>query len=363
MGKARIMAAIKADAYGHGAIEVARTLETEGVYMFGVASLEEGIELRQAGITSKILILSPILYSQIDAIMEYNLIPTISELGFFRLLERKMKALGKPILVHIEIDTGMTRTGISYKDAKESIRAVDSSPFIKIEGLFSHFPLADANGTFSKKQIKAFGSLIKNLKKHKINPLFVHIANSSGIFKHPDSHFNLVRPGIALYGLTSSPEIRYSRKFLPVMALKSRVVNIRTVKANIPISYGHTFVTKRRSRIATVSVGYGDGYPRVLSNIGEVLVKGIRVPIVGTVCMDLIMIDVTHVKGVKIGDVVTLIGKDGTEQITAEECAKKSHTIVYEITSGIGPRVARVYKHNDRFISVRNLLGRWRQNG
>jgi len=360
VGKARIMAAIKADAYGHGAIEVARTLETEGIYMFGVASVEEGIELRQAGIMSKILILSPILYSQIDTIMEHNLIPTISELGFFEVLERRLRALGKPMLVHIEIDTGMTRTGVPSDRAPQSIRRINTSPNIKIEGIFSHFPLADANGSFSKQQIKEFSGLIKNLKRMKVCPSLIHLANSSGIFRHTDSHFNLVRPGIALYGLTSSPKIRYADDFLPVMALKSRVVNLRDVAANTPVSYGHTFRTERRSTIATVSVGYGDGYPRILSNSGEILVRGRRVPIVGTICMDLLMVDVTGIRGVKVGDIVTLIGKDGRAIITAEECAQKAHTIVYEITSGIGPRVARVFKYNGQCISVRNLLGRWR---
>ncbi len=359
-GKARIMAAIKADAYGHGAIEVARTLEAEGIFMFGVASVEEGIELRRAGITSKTLILSPILYSQIDSIIEYNLIPTISEFGFFEALDKKLRALARPMLVHVEIDTGMTRTGISYEDASRSIKKMSTSPYVEIEGIFSHFPLADANGAFSKKQIKEFSALVKNLESCKVNPALIHLANSSGIFRHTNSHFNLVRPGIALYGLTSSPEICYSADFLPVMALKSRVVNLRKVAVNTPVSYGHTFVTNRKSTIATVSVGYGDGYPRILSNRGDVLVKGKRAPIVGTICMDLIMVDVTDITGVKVGDTVTLIGKDGREIITAGECAQKAHTIVYEITSGIGPRVARIYKQNGQCVSVRNLLGRWR---
>jgi alanine racemase len=361
--RAEIMAAIKADAYGHGAVEVARTLEAEGIYMFGVASLEEGIELRKAGITSKILVLSPIIYSQIDALLEYNLIPTISELGFFKLLDKKLRVRQKPMVVHIEVDTGMTRTGIPYRDAHSTIQKIDTSPFITIEGIFSHFPLADADGSFTKKQIEEFNDLIKNLKRVSINPHFVHIANSAGIFRYGRSHFNLVRPGIALYGLNSSPEVNFAEKFLPAMVLKSRVVNLRKVSNGTAVSYGHTYKTKRKSIIATVSVGYGDGYPRALSNCGEVLINGVRAPIIGTVCMDLIMIDVTDIKGVKVGDIVTLIGKDGCEMVTAEECAVKSNTIVYEITSGIGPRVARVFKVRDRVISVRNLLGRWRNGG
>lgn len=360
--KAKIMAAIKADAYGHGAIEVARTLELEGAYMFGVASLEEGIELRQAGITSKIIVLSPILYSQIDAALEFNLIPTISEIGFLRVLNKELKRLHTSILVHIEVDTGMTRTGIPYGDAVRAIRQINTSPRIKIDGIFSHFPLADNDGAFTKKQIKEFSVLIRNLRKLKIKPPLVHLANSSGVFMHTASHFNLVRPGIALYGLTSSPIIHYAKSFLPVMTLKSKVVNIRNVESHTSISYNHTFMTERKSKIATISVGYGDGYPRTLSNSGDVLVRGKRAPIVGTVCMDLIMIDVSDIPNVKIGDIVTLIGKDGHEEITAEECAQKAHTIVYEITSGIGPRVARVFKCRDQIISVRNLLGRWRND-
>jgi len=358
--KAKIMAAIKADAYGHGAVEVARTLESEGLDFFGVASVEEGVELRQAGILSKILILSPILYQQIDTVIEFNLIPTVSELGFFSILVKRLKKLRKNLSVHIEVDTGMTRTGLPYDKAISAVRKIRNSPYVTIEGLFSHFPLADTDGSFTKKQIKELSSLIKNLRNEKISPCFVHLANSSGIFKHPDAHFKLVRPGIALYGLTASPSLCYSKALKPVMALKTRVVNLRTVKADTPVSYGHTFFTRKRSRIATISVGYGDGYPRALSNIGEVLIRGKRAPIVGTICMDLIMVDVSNIRGVKIGDIVTLIGRDGEEEITAEECARKVGTIVYEITSGIGPRVARVFKYNDRFISVRNLLGRWR---
>lgn len=361
--KAKIMAAIKADAYGHGALETARILEAEDVFMFGVASIEEGIELRQGGITSPILVLSPILYSQIDEALEYDLIPTISELKFFDILEEKARTFKKPITVHIEVDTGMTRTGLPYSNAATVVKKIKKSPHIKIEGLFSHFPLADNDGDFTKGQIKKLKLLIKDLDKNMLKPPFVHLANSSGIFKHSDSHFNLVRPGIALYGLTASPGIRYSRAFKPVMHLKSKIVNIRKVKAQTPVSYGHTFVTKKRSRIATVSVGYGDGYPRALSNVADVLIRGKRARIIGTVCMDLIMVDITHIMSARVGDIVTLIGKDGKQEITAEECAKKANTIVYEITSGIGPRVARVFKYNERLISVRNLLGRWRYDG
>ena len=362
-GGARIMAAIKADAYGHGAIEVARVLESEGIYMLGVAGVEEGIELRDAGIKTKILVLSPILYNQIDAVLEYDIIPTISELGFFEAYDKKLRDRGTPGLVHVEIDTGMTRTGFPVDQAAVALATISASPRVVIDGVFSHFPLADADGAFTQKQIAGFNNLIDNLKSRGLNFNSIHIANSSGIFRWPGSHYDLVRPGIALYGLRSSPNITYVGDFKPVMELKSRVVNVRVVAAGTPISYGHTYRTKRESTIATVSVGYGDGYPRLLSNRGEVLIRSRRASIVGTVCMDLIMADVTDMPGVEVGDIVTLFGEDGDEEITAEECAKKADTIVYEITSGIGPRVARVFKLKEQIIKVRTLLGRWGNGG
>ncbi|MGB9720779.1 MAG: alanine racemase [bacterium] len=361
-GNRKIMAAIKADAYGHGAVEIARTLQKVGVDMFGVASTEEGIELRHAGIKAKIIILSPILKNQIDEIIEYDLIPTVSELTFFETLNKKIQKIRKPMLIHIEVDTGMTRTGFPYNKAINAIEKIQRSPYIRIEGIFSHFPMADCDGAFSKKQIKDFSQLIAQLNSMKIKPKFVHLANSSGIFRFPESHFNLVRPGISLYGLTSSPEVIYNHHFQPVMSLKSRIVNLREVPANTPISYGHTYRTKRKSRIATVSVGYGDGYPRMLSNNAEVLCQGRRTNIVGTICMDLIMIDVTDNSQAKLGDIITLIGRDGNEEIKVEELAQKCNTIVYEITSGIGPRVARVFKNKEKIVSVRNLLGRWQNH-
>ncbi|MCX7994318.1 MAG: alanine racemase [candidate division WOR-3 bacterium] len=356
----KIMAAIKADAYGHGAVEVAKTLQKLGVEMFGVASAEEGIELRLAGIKSKIVILSPLLDEQIEICLEYNLIPTISELSFFEALNNRLNKHKRPMLVHIEVDTGMTRTGFPYDKTIDAIMKIAGSPYIKIEGIFSHFPLAESDGVFSQQQIKKLTALLNQLKHLKIRPKFFHLANSSGIFRYPQSHFNLVRPGIALYGLRSSPEIEYGSGFQPVLSLKSRIVNIRTVPKNTPISYGHTYRTRRKSRIATVSVGYGDGYPRLLSNNAEVLCHGRRIKVVGAICMDLMMIDVTDVPEANLGDIVTLIGKDGKEEIRAEELAQKCNTIVYEITSGIGPRVARVFKDKGKILGIRDLLGRWK---
>lgn len=360
---AKVMAAIKADAYGHGAVEVARTLESEGIYMFGVASVEEGIELRKAGIGSKILVLSPILYDQIDEVLEHDIIPTISELGFIDALDRKLKERGRPCLVHVEVDTGMTRTGFSLKEAKQALGTISASPRIRIDGIFSHFPLADKNGSFTRKQIEDFNRFVQDLKPSGIRYGSIHMANSSGIFRWPDSHYDLVRPGIALYGLRSSPAVSYKGGFAPVMELKTHVVNVRTVDADTPVSYGHAYLTRRRSTIATISIGYGDGYPRLLSNQGEVLVHSRKVPIIGTICMDLTMIDVTDLADVRVGDVVTVIGREGDSEITAEECAAKADTIVYEITSGIGPRVARIFTSGGQIVKIRTLLDKWEAHG
>jgi alanine racemase len=200
-GKAKIMAAIKADAYGHGAIEVANILVEEGVDFFGVASVEEGVELRKGGVDTDILVLSPILYNQIDEIIEHNLMPTISELAFFRVLNQRLKTLGTTINAHVEIDTGMTRTGIPYAEAKNAMNSLAASPYIKISGIFTHFPLADADGNFTVRQIRTFSQLVSDIRQKGLRPRFVHMANSSGIFNFTNAYFNLVRPGISLYGL------------------------------------------------------------------------------------------------------------------------------------------------------------------
>ena len=306
------------------------------------------------------MILSPILYHQIDTTIEYRLIPTISELGFFKKLDAKLRRLKRPMTVHVEIDTGMTRTGLPYDEAENSLQTVAKSPLIRIEGIFSHFPMADTDGAFSKKQIKDFLKLARCLRDQGLKPNYLHLANSAGIFRYLNSHCNLVRPGLLLYGLKPSSEVDFGKGFRPVMSLKSRVVNIHSVPNNTPISYGHTFRTRKKSTIATLSVGYGDGYPRTLSNVGEIACHGQKAKIVGSICMDLMMVYISHIPGVHIGDVVTLIGQDGNAEISAEECARKCGTIVYELTSGIGPRVARLYKYRSKIVSIRNLLGRWR---
>ncbi len=353
---AKIMAPIKADAYGHGAIEIGQSLEKAGVYMFGVASVEEGIELRKCGIRRPILILSPIPFEEIDAIFEYNLRPTISDISFLELLELKTRFRKRQLPVHIEIDTGMTRTGLPYNLAFDIICRINNFKNFTLEGVFTHFPSADTDRAFTRRQVVMFEKLKKKLYNAGIVPKLFHISNTAGILKNYNGKFNLTRPGISLFGLTPSPKIRNSIGLKPILELKTIIVNIRDVPKGTPVSYGPIFRTRRPSRIATLSVGYGDGYPRCLSNTGEVIVRGRRASIVGAICMDLMMVDVTNIPGISVNDTVTLIGREGNVEITCSELARRARTIIYEIICGIGPRVPRVYHFHKRFYRVRNLF-------
>lgn len=353
---AKILAPIKADAYGHGAIEVGRSLEEAGIFMLGVASVEEGIELRKGEIKRPILVLSPIPFEEIDAIFEYHLRPTVSDIAFFNRLKKRTELYHRTVPIHIEVDTGMTRTGLPYDAARKIIARIAEEERVVIEGVFTHFPIADADHRFSQHQVHSLVELKKGLAAAGIVPKFFHIANTAGILRVPNACFNLVRPGICLYGLLPNPKMSNQLGLEPVLSLRSKVVNMRRVPSGTKISYGHTYKTKGPARIATISAGYGDGYPRSLSRTGEVIIKGRRAPIVGTICMDLLMVDVTSIPQVRVNDTVTLIGREKKEEITASELAERAKTIVYEIICGIGPRVPRVYYDNHKFIRIRNLL-------
>jgi len=355
--KSRVLAPIKADAYGHGAIEVGRTLERAGIFMFGVASVEEGVELRKGGIKTPILVLSPIPFEEIDAIFEYGLRPTVSDPAFLDLLEDKMRfRRNKRLPIHIEVDTGMTRTGLSYGQALDMIPWIARKRCFALEGIFTHFPSADTDSSFSRRQVSALGRLKTRLEGQGVRAKLYHIANTAGIINRLGGPFNLSRPGIALYGLLPKDRIRDRLGLEPTMVLKAMIVNVREVPMNTPVSYGHTYRTRRKARIATLSVGYGDGYPRCLSNTGEVIIHGRRAKIIGAICMDLLMTDVTRIPNVNVNDTATLIGREGEAEITAGELARRANTVIYEIICGVGPRVPRVYHQHGRFLRVRNLF-------
>lgn len=336
----KILVTVKADAYGHGLIPVSKRLAANGADFLGVASIDEGIRLRKAGIKTPILILSLILKKDIQPLFSYDLVPTVCDEELASALNRKASAGNKPIRLHIKVDTGMGRIGVSHDNAFRLVKKIHKLKFIIIDGIFTHFPFADINRKFTVFQINLFNKLVSDLKKSGIVIPLVHAANSIGLIDYRDSHFTMVRPGLVIYGLYPKQGLKINLK--PVLSLKTRVIFIKQVPAGYGISYGHTYITKRRTRIATLPIGYGDGYPRNLSNLAWVLIGGKRKRISGRICMDQIMVDVGAQK-LKIGDEVVLIGNQGKQKITAEELARLAKTIPYEIVCGLGSRIPRIY--------------------
>lgn len=352
----KILAAVKADAYGHGALEISKTLQEEGVDMLGVASVDEAIELKRGGIGCPIVILSPTTIDLAPFIVENDFRSNVSNFEYAECLSRIASRMDKKAKVHIEIDTGMGRTGIRWSEALSFVRKLLGLEGIYLEGIFTHFASAEENSAYTEDQIEKFFNLLAQLEKYKIKIPLKHCANSAGVLNYPSSYLNMVRPGLVIYGLFPSPAPR-SLNITPIMSFKTRVVHIQRVPKGNSISYGRTFFTQRNSIIATISVGYGDGYSRKLSNKGEVIIRGKRAKIVGAVCMDLTMVDCTHIEGVQLGDEVTLIGRDGMEELTPDEIASLIDTISYEVTSSIGPRVPRIFVRNGLPSKIKSLLG------
>lgn len=338
-GNKSIMAVVKADAYGHGTLEVSRHLIKKGVSQLGVAFAGEAVALRESGIDVPITVFFD--RDNIDEYIQYNLSPTVSDIRFAQKIDASARKLGKTVSVHIKVDTGMGRIGFTLESALSAITRMASMKNIKLEGLMSHFSDAEVKEkTFARIQLKRFHSLLAALKEKNISFNNYHMANSAAVLSMPTAHLNMVRPGIMLYGY-AYPGVRGLK---PVMTVKSGILLLKTVPKGTPISYGKTFVTKKRSTIATITFGYADGYNRMLSNKGEVLIKGKRAPVVGKVCMDTIMVDVTHIPDVTYKSSVVLIGKQKDEKITAQDIAIKTGTIPYEVLTSIGQRVKRVYK-------------------
>lgn len=336
----KIMVTIKADAYGHGLVPVAKRLRSCRVDYLGVASIDEGIKLRQANINLPVLVLSAILKKDIAPLFRYKLTATICTEDLAWALNRRARSLSQKINVHIKVDTGMGRFGVLHQDALEFVKKVHQLKFINIQGIFTHFPLADRSKDFTSYQIELFDGLIGKLKKDGIHIPLIHAANSMGVINFKRSHFNMVRPGLIVYGLYPVKNLRI--KLRPVLSLKTKIVYYKKVPEGYPISYGHDYVTPKDTTIVTLPIGYGDGYPRNLSNQAPVLIRGKRFRISGKICMDQIMVDVGDLP-IKVGDEVVLIGSQGKDKITAEELACLSGTIAYEIVCGLGSRIPRVY--------------------
>ena len=341
----KIISIIKADSYGHGAVEIAKSASVSGADMLGVSTVGEGIELREAGIESPILVLGGCPKEDAEWIVSYNLKSIIYSYEAALSLSRKAEKMGKVVDVHIKVDTGMGRIGIQSDEVREFVEKVSPLKNIHIEGILTHFATAyEVNREFTERQIKTFKGVIEELRQDGYSFPYIHASNSAAILNYPESYFNTVRPGIILYG--SLPFDFSVKDFLikPVMSWKTSIVHLHNTPEKTGISYGRKFVTKRDSIIATIPVGYADGYSRSLSNKVQVLIGGRRVSQVGTICMDMCMVDVTDLPDVKVGEEVVLLGRQGDEEIRVEELASLAGTIPYEIFCSIGRRVRRIYK-------------------
>lgn len=351
--EARLMIAVKANGYGHGAVQIARTVVQNGADSLAVARVEEGLELRRAGIRAPILILGYTSARWIEALTAERLMPTIFSLPDARDLSAAAVSKNAEIPIHVKIDTGMGRLGIPCDalrvqgdaDAPAELLAIAHMPGLSVVGLYTHFATADhADKRYAQLQLDRFLALTAELESNGMTLPPLHAANSAAIIDMPHAHLDLVRAGIAAYGLYPSREVDRDRIALqPALALKTHIIHLKRVPAGTPISYGCTYKTPAPTTIATLPVGYGDGVHRRLSNCGQALVCGQRAPIVGRVCMDLSMIDVGHIDDVTLGDEVVLIGRQGNAFITADEIADLLGTINYEVVTALTQRVSRAY--------------------
>ncbi|HAK61503.1 MAG TPA: alanine racemase [Nitrospiraceae bacterium] len=343
-GGRKVLAVVKAQAYGHGAIRVSQHLLGLGADMLGVALVEEGRELRKAGIGAPVLVMGAVYPEQAEAIVRWDLTPLVySRAGAVALADAAMK-MGKDVTVHVKVDTGMGRIGLPPEDAGSFIEEIVKLEGLRLQGIMTHFADADLRDKqFAERQMQRFEGLMHVLDEKGIPLPVRHAANSAAVLDYERALFTIVRPGLMLYGYSPLEGERQDVDLRPVLSLVTRIAFLKRTPAGIPISYGRTFVTKRESLIATIPVGYADGYRRGLSNCGEAIVRGLRVPVAGRVCMDMTMLDVTDVPGVCEGDEVALIGAQGSERITADDIAAKTGTISYEVLCGISSRVLRVY--------------------
>jgi len=340
-----IMAVVKANAYGHGAVETAHALARQGIERFAVASLDEGIALRHAGLSASIVVLGALLDNQVPDLVAHRLTPVISDGRILPTLAMAARSHPAPYPIHLKVETGMGRLGFSPEELLSLLTDPIFRPPLQIEGLMTH--LADADGTdsaFTERQLGVYRSMLAQIQQRGFTVPLLHTANSAAIVRFPESHFSLVRPGIMLYGYHTLPPSIPTPDLKPVLSLQSTIVQLRSIPRGGTVSYNRTFVAERPTRIAVLPIGYADGYSRRLSHRGSVLLQGRRAPIIGLVCMDMIMVDVTDFGLVQVGETVTLIGHQGKESIWADEVSRWMDTIPYEVLCGIGPRVPRLYE-------------------
>ncbi len=341
----QVIAVVKANAYGHGAVPVARAALEAGATYLGVHRLNEGIELRQAGIDAPVLLMGYTPPSGAAEVVRWRLTPSLMTAEFARALFAQAGLQKQTVAVHVKIDTGMSRYGLMPDEALEFMQFLQTLPSLRLEGLFTHFATADSlDQTWIRRQLEVFNGVIAAVSAAGITIPLIHAANSGAAMRLREAHFHAIRPGIALYGLDPTNEWPPVFEIKPALALKSLVARVRELPVGSGVSYGRTYVTTKPTTAALVPVGYGDGYHRILSNKGVVLVGGRRAPVIGRVCMDQFVIDVTGIPGVKQDDEVVLVGKQGEEQLRAEEVAQLAGTINYEVTTSLLPRVERVYR-------------------
>ena len=364
--QAKVCCVVKADAYGHGAVRIAREFEELGADWFAVSNLEEALQLRLGGIGKPILVLGYTPPEEAAALSNHHISQCVYSLDYARDLSRTAEEAGVTVNIHVKIDTGMSRLGFYYQDISrdeatvQEVKAACQLPGLHPEGIFTHFAVSDegkAGDAFTMQQFGCFKEMIESLLREDIDFEVRHCANSAAVFDYPLSHLDMVRAGIVIYGLYPSEELRHKPDLTPVLSLRSVVSHVKTVKPAATISYRRKFTAQKEMKVATVPVGYADGYPRILSAKGaQVLIGGKRCPILGRVCMDQLMADVSALPDVKVGDTVTLIGRDGEEAITADELANLEGSINYEVVCGLSKRVPRVYLKGGKVESIYNAL-------
>ncbi len=337
-----LMPVVKSEAYGHGASEVAKICQKEGVESFAVATVGEGVNLRKSGITGEILVLYNTRKEEVADALKYDISISLFKRNLAEKLNNEAAKQKKVAKVHIPVDTGMGWYGLSSDETLEFIDYVSSLKYIKIDGIYSHFSKTKSK-KFSENQIQTFRSIIKTLEGRGITANF-HLAKSSGVIAYDKSHMNMVRPGLMLYGIQPQDTHHTNVNLKPAMSFKTRVFQVRDLPKDTPISYDGTFVTKRDSKAAILPIGYSNGLSRYLSNRGEAIIRGKKFPIIGNICMNITIIDVTDDPTVKEEDEVTLMGKDGSMEITADNIADKVNTTCYEILTSIGSRNQRIYR-------------------
>lgn len=357
-----ILLPVKADGYGHGASEIAHEAAESGISWFGVASLEEALALRRSGIRQRILLLTPATGTELPLLVAGSITPVIADLEVARGLNEIAGREGITFPVHIEVDTGMGRTGVSWKRAVSFIQEMTSLPDLVVEGVFSHFSSADEEDlSFTNLQLERFKGLMSVVNQVISKPPIIHISNSAASLRIKGAGLPMIRPGLFAYGISplTSLEDQPSVTPVPAMSCRSKVVFVKDVEKGDPIGYGRTFVAPTKMRIATVGIGYRDGLDYRLSNRGEVLIRGRRCSIVGNICMDMLMVDTTSDMEIRPGDRVTVLGQDGEENISAEAMAGLSRTIPYDIVTKLGNKIPRLFFRGGKPVRVSSCLGTW----